>query len=187
MKSRTGVALAVGGGYLLGRTKKLKLAMTVAGLAAGRRLAGTDGLISRGFETLRSAPEFEGVRGQVQKSLVSAGRTAALTTASNAVGRITARVNNVSPRDESQTDDDADGDAEDRSGPDDLYDESEESSDDGGGDDQDDQDDQDRQPQRSGSGKSSARKRTSKGSSARKSTSKRSKASAGAGSGADRG
>lgn len=199
MKSRAYLALAVGGGYLLGRTKKLKLAMTVAGLAAGRRLVGPGGLVTRGVETLRSAPEFEDMRGQVQERLVSAGRMAALTTASNAVGRITARVNGPSPgrskSDEDESDEDADNDDdgardeaendEDRSEADDVYDEPEDTADEG--DDEDDQADEDRPQKRGGSRKASPRKRTSKQSSARKSTSSRSKASADARSGGDRG
>lgn len=113
MKTRGTVALAVGAGYLLGRTKKLKLAMTVAGLAGGRRLVGSGGLLSRGFETLKSAPEFEDMRGQVQERLVTAGRTAALATASNAVGRITARVNGAPSLGKSQSgEDDSDEDAD---------------------------------------------------------------------------
>ena len=38
MQTPARVALAVGGGYLLGRTKKLRVAMTLAGLVAGKRL-----------------------------------------------------------------------------------------------------------------------------------------------------
>lgn len=191
MKTRAHIALALGGGYLLGRTKKLKLAMTVAGLAAGRRFVGTDGLISRGFETLRAAPEFEDVRGQVLERLVAAGRTAALTTASNALGRVTARVNGsslgASQSDGDDSDDDADegrDEAETSEGGDrdDVYDEPEEADEDDG-----DQADHDDSSQPKSSGKASTRKRTSGRSSARRTTSKRSNASAGARSGGDNG
>ena len=34
------IALGVAGGYLLGRTKKAKLALTFAGMAAGRKAGG---------------------------------------------------------------------------------------------------------------------------------------------------
>src|SRR6476646_3659075 len=110
MEARARVALAVGGGYLLGRTKKMKLALTLAGMAAGKRMTGPSGLVSQGLELLRTAPELEGLRGDMRQKLIEAGRTAALSGATNAVGRMTDRVNRVPALDAGLVDDEYDED-----------------------------------------------------------------------------
>ena len=42
------VALGVAGGYILGRTKKMELAMMLAGTAAGRQAGGPAALLGQG-------------------------------------------------------------------------------------------------------------------------------------------
>ena len=79
------VALAVGGGYLLGRTKKLKLAITLGGMVAGKKISTPSGVLGQAVELLRDTPEFDRLREQV----VGAGRVAAKSAATSSIdGRI---------------------------------------------------------------------------------------------------
>src|SRR4051794_32163454 len=86
MDARMRAALAVGGGYLLGRTKKLKFALTVGSMVAGRK--GANGLLGQGIDLFRESPEFDRLRGQ----LAGAGRSAALSAAAGSLGRLTDRI-----------------------------------------------------------------------------------------------
>jgi hypothetical protein len=70
----------------LGRTKKLKLALTVGSMVAGRK--GANGMLGQGIELFRDSPEFERIRGQ----LAGAGRSAALSAAAGSLGRFTDRI-----------------------------------------------------------------------------------------------
>jgi hypothetical protein len=87
MQTPARVALAVGGGYLLGRTKKLKLALTLGSVIAGRKLS-ANGLLGHGVEALRDSPEFDRLREQ----LTGAGRTAAMSAATSSLGRLSDRI-----------------------------------------------------------------------------------------------
>ncbi|MEU6079387.1 hypothetical protein [Streptomyces sp. NPDC047108] len=82
------VAAAVAGGYILGRTRKARLAVTLAALAAGRRV-GSPGL-GKALDLVKT-PEVERLVGTLRGQLVSAGRAAAV----NAVGH---RVDALSDR-----------------------------------------------------------------------------------------
>lgn len=73
------IAAAVAGGYLLGRTKKLKLAITVAGLLAGKKLAADPKAIAN--RIVDSNPELEHLRGQLTEGLTGAAKELALSTA----------------------------------------------------------------------------------------------------------
>ena len=115
MEARARVALAIGGGYLLGRTKKMRLAITLGSMVAGRKMSGPEGLVSQGLEMLRTAPEFEDLRGDLRQRLLEAGRSAALASAGNAVGRLTERVNGAGQKQlgNALDDDEQDDDVED--------------------------------------------------------------------------
>ncbi|MFI0817639.1 hypothetical protein ACH4TX_14220 [Streptomyces sp. NPDC021098] len=78
-------ALAFTGGYLFGRGHKVGLALTLAGMAAGRRLA--SGNLPGGIQDLASS-EIGRLRGQ----LVSAGRSAALSAASHRMDALSDRL-----------------------------------------------------------------------------------------------
>ncbi|MGW2326025.1 hypothetical protein ACWC5C_09700 [Streptomyces sp. NPDC001700] len=78
-------ALAFTGGYLFGRGHKVGLALTLAGMAAGRRLA--SGHLPGGMQELASS-EIGRLRGQ----LVSAGRSAALSAASHRMDALSDRL-----------------------------------------------------------------------------------------------
>jgi hypothetical protein len=72
---RTTVLAGVAGGYLLGRTKKAKLALTFAALVAGRRLAPQD-LLEKGARRLAGTPQLAGLSDQVKDQMMTAARTA---------------------------------------------------------------------------------------------------------------
>lgn len=75
--NRTGLGLAIGAGYLLGRTKKLKMALAVGGLVAGKKL----NLIPRAVadlvsQQLRDNPQFKELGDQLRGDLRGAGKAA---------------------------------------------------------------------------------------------------------------
>jgi hypothetical protein len=86
MKCRTQVALAVGAGYLLGRTHKTKLALGLAAVAATGKFGGVSGqLIKRGSQLIGStdalgklAPQLTEVTDVIRNDLMDAGKAAAL-------------------------------------------------------------------------------------------------------------
>jgi len=86
------VALGVAGGYFLGRTKKMKLALMLSGMAAGRRAGGPSGLLSQGSKLLSSSPELSRLSDEVRNRLLEAGKGAALAVAARQVESLTDRV-----------------------------------------------------------------------------------------------
>ncbi|MBQ0987604.1 DNA primase [Streptomyces sp. F63] len=78
MNNRLAMTLAVGAGYLLGRTKKAKLALGVGGMVLGKRLnlnpQQLTGLLT---EQLRNNPQLAEVRDQLRNDLQGVGRAAA--------------------------------------------------------------------------------------------------------------
>src|SRR3954466_13582865 len=74
------IGLGVAAGYLLGRTKKLKLAISVGSMLAGRRIA-TDraGLMRQGAELVDNNPELAKLRDQLTGKVVEAAKAAAIT------------------------------------------------------------------------------------------------------------
>lgn len=75
---KTAMAASVAGGYLLGRTKKAKLALGIAMFLSGRRLklAPAD-LAAAGMRQLSDNPQLAGLRDQVRDELFGAVKTAA--------------------------------------------------------------------------------------------------------------
>ncbi|MEU0914838.1 DNA primase [Streptomyces althioticus] len=75
--NRTGLGLAIGAGYLLGRTKKLKMALAVGGLVAGKKLnlspRAVADLVS---QQLRDNPQFKELGDQLRGDLRGAGKAA---------------------------------------------------------------------------------------------------------------
>ncbi|WP_318215845.1 hypothetical protein [Streptomyces sp. SCL15-6] len=81
--SKAALAAAMAGGYLLGRTKKARLAFAVGSYLAGRRLGLSPGqVLSQGLGRLQLAPQFQELSDQVRGELLTAGRTA-VTAAAN--------------------------------------------------------------------------------------------------------
>ncbi|WP_052863225.1 hypothetical protein [Streptomyces niger] len=78
MNNRAALALAVAGGYALGRTKKMKLALGVGGMVLGRRLQlDPQRLLSLVDERLKADPQLAELRDQLREDLGGVGRAAA--------------------------------------------------------------------------------------------------------------
>ncbi|MEU4470876.1 hypothetical protein [Micromonospora sp. NPDC023888] len=92
MKTGTRIGLAVGFGYLLGRRRKLRTALTLAAaVAAGRASRDPGGLLKRGTDVLHSSPQL-GNLGRLGVPLVNAGRAAATAAAGSGVDALTGRL-----------------------------------------------------------------------------------------------
>ncbi|MFJ4848319.1 histone protein [Streptomyces sp. NPDC088733] len=79
MKDSTKMALAAGmaGGYVLGRTKKARLAFGLATYLAGRRFGlEPQQLLTEGVRRLKELPQFEDLNDQLRGELMDAGRQA---------------------------------------------------------------------------------------------------------------
>lgn len=86
MQTPARVATAVATGYLLGRTKKLKLAISVGGLLAGQRIATHPGqLLAQGSKLVENNPELKKIKGDVTGRLMDAAKSAAIATATQRI------------------------------------------------------------------------------------------------------
>jgi hypothetical protein len=88
------VALGVAGGYFLGRTKKMKLALALAGMAAGKRAGGPGQLLAQGTKLLGQSPEVTRLTDELRGRLLDAGKGAAVAIATRQVEALTERVVN---------------------------------------------------------------------------------------------
>jgi hypothetical protein len=86
------VALGVAGGYFLGRTKKMKLAMMLGGMAAGRQAGGPGQLLGQGMKLLGQSPELSRLTDELRGRLLDAGKGAAVAIATRQVENLTERV-----------------------------------------------------------------------------------------------
>jgi hypothetical protein len=86
------VALGVAGGYFLGRTKKMKLAMMLGGMAAGRQAGGPGQLLAQGMKLLGQSPELSRLTDELGGRLLEAGKGAAVAIATRQVENLTERV-----------------------------------------------------------------------------------------------
>ena len=91
MKCAARVALGVAGGYLLGRTKKMKLAVMLGGMAAGRRAGGPGQLLAQGTKLLGQSPELARLTDELRGRLLEAGKGAAVAMATRQVENLTER------------------------------------------------------------------------------------------------
>ena len=92
MKCGVRVALGVAGGYLLGRTKKMKLAMMLGGMAAGRQAGGPGQLLAQGAKLLGQSPELGRLNEEIRGRLLDAAKVAAVAVATRQVEALTERV-----------------------------------------------------------------------------------------------
>ncbi|MFD8393297.1 DNA primase [Streptomyces sp. NPDC059680] len=75
--NRTALGLAIGAGYLLGRTKKLKMAVAVGSLVAGKKLnLGPGALAAVARQQLRDNPQFKEIGDQLREDLRGVGKAA---------------------------------------------------------------------------------------------------------------
>ncbi|ATY13471.1 hypothetical protein CU254_25845 [Amycolatopsis sp. AA4] len=83
------VAAAVVGGYVLGRRKKAKLAITMGAWLVGKKLnLDPKKLLSDVTRELASSPELAGVRDQVRDEVLGAGKTLAADILTHQAGRL---------------------------------------------------------------------------------------------------
>lgn len=83
------IATAVVGGYVLGRRKKAKLAITMGAWLVGKKLnLDPKKLLSDVTHELASSPELAGVRDQVRDEVLGAGKTLAADILTHQAGRL---------------------------------------------------------------------------------------------------
>jgi hypothetical protein len=86
MRSGARVAMGVGAGYLLGRTRKMRLALMIAAAGANGTFGGTPRqLLQQGVKQLSASPELADIGKTVRGELLTATRSAALAAASRRV------------------------------------------------------------------------------------------------------
>ena len=84
MGSGPHIALAVAIGYVLGRSRKMKLAIAAAGMMAGKRLTPNPReLLTKGGELLASSPEVKKLTGEARERLLDAAKSAAIAAATS--------------------------------------------------------------------------------------------------------
>src|SRR4051794_37335045 len=123
------IGLGVAAGYLLGRTKKFKLAITVGSMLAGQRVAtNPQALMKQLGELAEKNPEIAKLQDRIKGELFTAARSAAISAA-------TSRLDSANKALTSRRGDDDEGEYdEDEQAPEDEYDEEseeDESEDDG--------------------------------------------------------
>ncbi|MGW7661169.1 DNA primase [Streptomyces sp. NPDC054756] len=75
--NRVGLGLAIGAGYVLGRTKKAKMALAVGGLVAGKKLNLTPKALGELVTTqLAGNPQFKELGDQLRQDLSGVGKAA---------------------------------------------------------------------------------------------------------------
>jgi hypothetical protein len=75
--NRTALGLAVGAGYFLGRTKKLKMALAVGSLVAGKKLNLSPRTLANAVnQQLMNAPQFKEIGDQLRQELRGVGKAA---------------------------------------------------------------------------------------------------------------
>ena len=93
MKPGARVALGVGIGYFLGRTKKMRVAMMLAGAGmTGKLPSNPQELLQRSASMLGSSPEINKITESVRGELMNAARAAAVTAASNRIDALNERL-----------------------------------------------------------------------------------------------
>src|SRR3954447_21384126 len=128
------IGLGVAAGYLLGRTKKMRLAITVGSMLAGQRVA-TDraGIMRQLGGVVENNPELSKLRDQITGRMLEAAKSAAIATATSRLEGVTDSLRGL-PAAQQDSDDDEYADDEDQY-EDDEYDDAEEGDESAEGDD----------------------------------------------------
>lgn len=93
MKAGAQVALGVGIGYLLGRTRKMRWAIGLAVAGATGRLGSSPGqLLQRGAKLIQSSPAIGRLTETVRGELLDAVKSAAVATASHRIDALSERI-----------------------------------------------------------------------------------------------
>ncbi|WP_371668293.1 DNA primase [Streptomyces sp. NBC_00289] len=194
--NRVGMGLAIGAGYLLGRTKKLKFAFAVGSLVAGKRMhLSPRAIADLASEQLLKNPQFKEIGDQLRQDLRGVGKAASGAMVERQVEALADRLHGrtaevrdqlagvvpdtgLDPRDEDQDDDrdddrdeDAAEDSADDQEPQEEYDEDEDSE---GEDSEGEEPDEESEPRRRPAAKKApAKKAPAKQSQARKAPAKK--------------
>ena len=93
MSVSTRVGTAVAAGYVLGRFKKLRLALVVGSAMANKevRVAGLN-LLNQGTQRLTTSPEIRRLSTLASEQLLDAGRTAVVAAAASSIDRVSDRL-----------------------------------------------------------------------------------------------
>src|SRR6478735_7171209 len=84
MSATTKIAVGVASGYLLGRTKKLRLAITVGSMLAGQRVAtNPQALLKQASGLIEKNPELLKLQEQITGKLVESAKNAAVAAATS--------------------------------------------------------------------------------------------------------
>ncbi|MEU4673984.1 hypothetical protein AB0F91_40015 [Amycolatopsis sp. NPDC023774] len=93
MNARTRMALGVAAGYMLGRTKKMRLALMIAAAGAtGRSGVSPTKLVQSGLKQLSSSAEVGQLTSLARDELLSAAKSAAVTAASGRIEALSERL-----------------------------------------------------------------------------------------------
>jgi hypothetical protein len=91
--NRMGLGLALGAGYVLGRTKKLKLAMAMGSLAAGRKMnLSPKGIADLVSQQLQNNPQVKELGDQLRQDLRGAGQAASRAVVERQMGALADRL-----------------------------------------------------------------------------------------------
>lgn len=93
MKSGARVAIGIAAGYLLGRTRKMRLALMIAAAGATGARGGSPGaLLKRGLGQLSSVPEVAKLTETAKNELLDAAKAAAVSAATKRVTALSGRM-----------------------------------------------------------------------------------------------
>lgn len=93
MKPGPQVVVAVGIGYLLGRTRKMRLALMIAAAGAtGKVGVGPRQLLQQGYKRLAASPELNKITESLRGELLSAAKAAAMSAATSRVESLNSRL-----------------------------------------------------------------------------------------------
>ncbi|GFG53258.1 hypothetical protein [Mycolicibacterium agri] len=96
MSNGAKVALAVGAGYMLGRTRKMRLALMLAAAGVTGKFPTTPtALVAQGLKSLGANADVTQLTEQLRGELLNAGRAAALTAATSQIDALNNRLQGV--------------------------------------------------------------------------------------------
>ncbi|WP_146214587.1 histone protein [Streptomyces sp. ICBB 8177] len=97
--TKIAIVVALAGGYLLGRTKKGRLALMAASLVAGRELE-PRAIASEALSKLAEVPQVADLNEQLRGEVLDAGKRAATAALNRRIGSLTGAVGDVDETDE---------------------------------------------------------------------------------------
>lgn len=97
--NRMALGLAIGAGYFLGRTRKMKMAVAVGSLVAGKKLnLGPGMLADLARQQLRDNPQFKEIGDQLRQDLQGVGKAASGAVVERQIGALADRLHDRTAR-----------------------------------------------------------------------------------------